>query len=167
MPFNSRTNYATWLCYLWTGSLPTGIGRYAIELVGAIASAVSQPEPVLLTTERADPYALWGRYEHHNLPGCRLLPGHSARPTGGHPRGEVYRLDLLHDPNGVAPAAFATRIPQVVTIHDACAYVHPETHNRLDNWRYHWHLPWAARRADAVITDSADPPVWTGSLPWP
>ena len=41
-----------------------------------------------------------------------------------------------------------------MTIHDAFAYVHPETHNHLDNWRYHWHLPLAGRFADAVITVS-------------
>jgi len=28
-------------------------------------------------------------------------------------------------------------------------------HNRLDNWRYHWQLPRALRRVDAVITVSA------------
>src|SRR5262249_31892651 len=34
------------------------------------------------------------------------------------------------------------------------AYVYPEAHNRLDNWRYRWQLGYAARRADAVITVS-------------
>jgi len=32
--------------------------------------------------------------------------------------------------------------------------VHPEAHNWLDNWRYRHHLPYAAGRADAVITVS-------------
>jgi glycosyltransferase involved in cell wall biosynthesis len=46
-------------------------------------------------------------------------------------------------------------VRRIVTLHDAFPYLQPETHNRLDNWRYRWHLPPLARRADAVITVSA------------
>jgi glycosyltransferase involved in cell wall biosynthesis len=65
------------------------------------------------------------------------------------------RLDLVHDPNGIAPflgPAYGAK--RVVTIHDAFAYVCPGLHNRLDNWRYWWMVPAAARRADAVLTVS-------------
>ncbi|HEX5415069.1 MAG TPA: glycosyltransferase family 1 protein [Chloroflexota bacterium] len=135
---------------------PTGIGRYAVELLRALARLPAQPEVVLLTTEAANPFGLGETFEHHALPGCRLLPalltvGNAALSLAA----RRYRLDLLHDPNGIAPffgpAAGARR---VVTIHDAFAYVCPEEHNRLDNWRYHALLPRAARRADAVITVS-------------
>lgn len=135
---------------------PTGIGRYAAELLKALASLPQAPEIVLLTTERADKLQIWNQFERHALIGCHLLPG---LMTVGHlavsAASARYHLDLVHDPNGIAPflgpAAGARR---VVTIHDAFAYVDPRTHNRLDNWRYRWQLPSAARRADAVITVS-------------
>jgi glycosyltransferase involved in cell wall biosynthesis len=135
---------------------PTGIGRYAVELLRALAALPNAPEIVLLTTEREDRHNLWSRFEHHPLPGCRLLPalmtlGNLALTAATRRHG----LDLLHDPNGIAPF-FGPRAGarRIVTIHDAFAFVYPETHNRLDNWRYHVMLTRAARRADLVLTDS-------------
>lgn len=135
---------------------PTGIGRYAVDLLNALAALPDGPELVLLTTERTDPLGLWGRFERFALPGCRLLPalltfGNAALSYAA----QHMRLDLIHDPNGVAPFFGPTGgARRVVTLHDAFAYVYPETHNRLDTWRYHTLLPAAARRADAVITVS-------------
>lgn len=135
---------------------PTGIGRYAIEQLRALAALPGAPELVLLTTEAEDKHGLWDAFEHHSLAGCRLLPalmtlGNAAISLAA----RRYALEIVHDPNGVAPflgpAAGARRI---VTIHDAFAYVHPESHNRLDNWRFRWMLPAAAHRADMVLTDS-------------
>jgi glycosyltransferase involved in cell wall biosynthesis len=135
---------------------PTGIGRYALELLRALAALPGGPEIVLLTTERADRHGLWGDFEHHALPGCRRLPslitiGNLALSWAA----RRWRLDLIHDPNGIAPLlgppAGARR---VVTVHDVFAYVCPEAHNRLDNWRYRLMLPRALARADMVLTDS-------------
>ncbi|HEX6292750.1 MAG TPA: glycosyltransferase family 1 protein [Herpetosiphonaceae bacterium] len=135
---------------------PTGIGRYAVELLRALAALPGAPDIVMLTTEREDRHDLWSRFERHHVPGCRLLPalmtlGNAALSDAA----RRYRLDLLHDPNGIAPF-FGPRAGarRVVTIHDAFAFVYPETHNRLDNWRYHAMLTRAARRADMVLTDS-------------
>lgn len=135
---------------------PTGIGRYAVALLQALAQQPDSPEIVLLTTERTDQYGLWEQFEHHPLPGCHRLPmlmtmGNMALSAAI----RRYQLDVVHDPNGIAPfLGPASSARRVVTIHDAFAYVHPETHNRLDNWRYRWQLPAAARRADRVITVS-------------
>lgn len=139
---------------------PTGIGRYALELLRALAAL--HPEIVLLTTERSDPSGIWQKFEHHPLPGCGPLLRCDLLPvltTSGHLAVAAavrrHRLDVIHDPNGIAPflgpRAGARR---VVTIHDAFPYVCPEKHNRADNWRYRWLLPYAARRADAIITVS-------------
>lgn len=135
---------------------PTGIGRYAVELLRALARLPDGPEIVLLTTEHEDRHELWSAFEHHALPGCRLLPG---LLTLGNAVLSVMarhlRLDLIHDPNGIAPflgPSFGAR--RVVTLHDAFAYVDPETHNWLDNWRYRQLLPYTARRSDAVIAVS-------------
>lgn len=150
---NMRIGYLTY----GLDRAPTGIGRYAVALLRALAQQLDGSEIVLLTTERQDCHGLWEMFEHYALPGCHRLPalltlGNAAVSLAA----RRYRLDLVHDPNGIAPflgpSGGARRI---VTIHDAFAYVHPETHNRLDNWRYRWHLPLAACRVDRVITVSA------------
>lgn len=135
---------------------PTGIGRYAVELLRALAPFSHTCEMVLLTTEREDRHGLWELFEHHALPGCRLLP---ALMTVGNvmlsTAARNYQLDIIHDPNGVAPFfGPSSGVRRIVTIHDTFPFVYPATHNRLDNWRYRWQLPYAARRADAVITVS-------------
>lgn len=136
---------------------PTGIGRYAIELLRALAALPNAPEIVLLTTEREDRHGLWQRFERHALPGCYLLPALLSVGNLALSRAiRRYDLDILHDPNGIAPFLGPKHgAKRLVTIHDAFAFVHPETHNRLDNWRYRMLLPWASRRADTVMTDSA------------
>src|SRR6266508_2410413 len=135
---------------------PTVIGRYAVELLRALVALPNCPEIVLLTTEREDRHGLWDAFEHHTLPGCRLLP---ALMTFGNLAlswaCRRYELEIVHDPNGIAPLlgpGADTR--RIVTLHDAFAYVYPETHNRLDNWRYRSMLPRALRNADMVLTDS-------------
>jgi glycosyltransferase involved in cell wall biosynthesis len=135
---------------------PAGIGRYAIDLLRALAARPDQAEIVLLTTEREDQAGLWDAFEHHPLPGCHKLP---ALITAGNlalsQAIRRYRLDVVHDPNGIAPL-LGPRMGarRVVTDHDAFAYVYPEAHNRLDNLRYRVMLPRALRNADAVLTDS-------------
>lgn len=135
---------------------PTGIGRYAVSLLHALAALAGAPELVLLTTERADRHGLWSRFERHALPGCRLLPALMTIGNWALSRAaRRYSLDLVHDPNGIAPF-FGPRAAarRIVTIHDAFAFVSPETHNRLDNWRYRWMLRRAANRADAILAVS-------------
>lgn len=138
---------------------PTGIGRHAIgflQTMYQLREEYSPAEIVLLTTERSDPHQLWSQFERIHLPGCSLLPtlmtignvllSYAAKRHG---------LDLIHDHNGIAPfLGPRLGIPRIVTIHDTFAYVHANEHNRLDNWRYRWLLPEAARRADAIITPS-------------
>jgi glycosyltransferase involved in cell wall biosynthesis len=136
---------------------PTGIGRYAVALLEALAELPDAPQIVLLTTERDDTRGLWRQFEHHALPGCGYLPalmtvGQGALSLAA---GRL-RLDLVHDPNGIAPFFGPRRgARRVVTLHDAFTYVQPQAQNWLDNWRYRWQLPRALRRADAVITVSA------------
>lgn len=135
---------------------PAGIGRYASELLQAIKVLPGGPEIVLLTTEKEDRYGLWKQFEHYSLAGCHLLP---TLLTLGNAEiswvSKRHKLDLIHDPNGIAPfLGPSLGVRRVVTIHDAFAYVYPEKHNKLDNWRYRWMLPLATRKADMVLTDS-------------
>lgn len=135
---------------------PTGIGRYSVELLRSMHRQSSEVEFVLLTTEGEDRHGLWQQFERHALPGCSRLP--VLLSLGNLLLSDAirrYRLDIVHDPNGIAPffgpAYGASRI---VTLHDAFAFVTPHTHNRLDNWRYRVQLPYAARAATAVVTVS-------------
>lgn len=135
---------------------PTGIGRYSVELLRSMYRQSSEVEFVLLTTEGEDRHGLWQQFERHALPGCSRLP--VLLSLGNLLLSDAirrYRLDIVHDPNGIAPffgpAYGASRI---VTLHDAFAFVTPHTHNRLDNWRYRVQLPYAARAATAVVTVS-------------
>lgn len=154
----TSVNIAMRIGYLTYGldRSPTGIGRYAVELLRALAALPNAPEIVLLTTEQCDPYGLWQQFEHVPLPGCRLLP---ALLTVGHATVaqavRQHKLNIVHDPNGIAPF-FGPRsgARRIVTIHDAFAFVHPELHNHLDNWRYRSLLKWAVRQTDVVLTDS-------------
>jgi glycosyltransferase involved in cell wall biosynthesis len=137
---------------------PTGIGRYAIELARALGAVPNGPEIVLLTTEREDHHDLWTQFERHALPACHLLPalmtiGNVALSAAA----QRYGLDLIHDPNGVAPF-FGPRMgtKRIVTLYDALVFVYPETHNYLDTWRYRRMLPHAIKRTDMVITGSAN-----------
>ncbi|MCG8350756.1 MAG: glycosyltransferase family 4 protein [Chloroflexales bacterium] len=134
---------------------PTGIGRYALELLRALGD-LSVVKVVVLATETEDRYGLHKQFAYQQLPGCRLLP---VTLTLGNallgPLSRLHQLDIIHDPNGIAPFLGASGgVRRVITIHDTFAYTTPETHNWLDNWRFRWHLPAAARRADAVITVS-------------
>lgn len=135
---------------------PTGIGRYAVDLLCALATLPDAPTLVLLSTEASDPQGLWSQFEHYPLPGCRRLP--ALLSVGNVALSQAirrYQLDIVHDPNGIAPflgPAMGAR--RIVTLHDAFAFVCPEMHNWLDNWRYRSMLPTALRCSDAVISVS-------------
>lgn len=133
---------------------PGGIGRYALELLHALAQHDSI-HIVLLTTEREDTHGLWQQFEHHPLPGCRYLPmlmtlGHAEIACAA----ACYNLDLIFDPFAIAPF-FGPRMGtrRVVTICDTIAF-NDKTHNRIDRWRYRYMLPSILRQVDNVITIS-------------
>lgn len=134
----------------------TGIGRYMTQLMSAL-QAIKDVDVVMLATEKSDPYNLWSTFETYHLPFCRYAPalmswGNLVLPVVAKRSG----LDVIHDPNGVAPfLGPALGVRRVVTIHDAVPFRFPAQHNRLDNWRFRMMLPLAARCADAVITVSA------------
>jgi glycosyltransferase involved in cell wall biosynthesis len=135
---------------------PTGIGRYAVEMLRALVGLPNAPKIVLLSTEREDRHGLWDMFEHHTLPGCRLLPG---LMTLGNLMLSLaiqrHQIDIIHDPNGIAPFLGPSQgARRIVTIHDVFAYIYPEAHNHLDNWRYWVMLPHTVRKADLILTDS-------------
>jgi len=134
----------------------TGVGRYSLATLQALAALPDRAEIVLLTTEPEDRHGLWSEFEQYPLPGCRLLSALMSLGNVALSQATLrYKLDIIHDPNGIAPFLGPSMgAKRLVTIHDAFPYVQPKTHNRLDNWRYRWMLPTAVNRANMILTDS-------------
>jgi glycosyltransferase involved in cell wall biosynthesis len=64
-------------------------------------------------------------------------------------------LDVIHDPNGVAPFLFgAGHSKIVVTLHDVFPWSYPGTSTMMENLIYRQWLPRTIRQAQAVITAS-------------
>ena len=125
----------------------TGIGRYTTQLSKALVDQGLAVHP--LWAGECPPGA-----DGETLPGAYLLPGLLTLGQAEIAWLARWReLDLVHDPTGALPLLL-TGAARVVTIHDAIPYVYPQTSTRLDWLIYHWWLPLAVRRADAVITDS-------------
>jgi len=134
----------------------TGIGRYTLELLRALAAVRPRLEVMLLTPGAPGPLAGENGVQWVRLPGCRLLPalvtlGNLLIPWMARRK----RLDVVHDPTGATPFLLgAGGARSVVTIHDVFAWSCPGHSTPLDTLLYrHW-LPRVLPRVDAVITDS-------------
>jgi glycosyltransferase involved in cell wall biosynthesis len=131
----------------------TGIGRYTVEYVRALAALPDAPDITLLTTGGSGPLA---DLELPEVPlrGCRLLPGLLTVGNLLLPRlAEKYQLDVLHDASGVAPFFFgAAKARIVLTLYDVIPWSAPGYSTRLDTLIHrHW-LPRTVNHADALLT---------------
>lgn len=135
----------------------TGIARYTIEITRALAALHPEIEPVLLQPFETTIPAL-SNLERVRLRFIRLLPGLMAiGPVELALAARRHKLDVLHDPVGIAPFIAPRQLggcATVVTIHDVVPFVHPETHARLTNFLYRRYMPVTLRFVDRVITDS-------------
>jgi glycosyltransferase involved in cell wall biosynthesis len=129
------------------GRSPGGIGRYTREIGIAL-----RREGLELTLLQA------GRAPEQNgtvgLPGARLLPGLltiGQLEIAGIARQR--KLALVHDPTGAMPLLL-TGVRRIATVHDVIPFAYPGSSTALDWLIYHFWLPLAIRRLDAVITDS-------------
>ena len=133
----------------------TGIGRYTVELARALADLENGPGVTLLAAGGVGPLAGQNGLRSVPLPGCRLLPGLVTFGNVLIPRlARRYKLDLVHDPTGVAPFMFGVRARSVVTVHDVFAWSCPGTSTLLDTLISHYWLPRRLPQVDAVITVS-------------
>ena len=62
------------------------------------------------------------------------------------------RADLYHGTKNTLPLGLPC--PAVVTVHDLAVYEHPQTFAALQRWHLRTHVPFAVRRARAVLTVS-------------
>ena len=145
-----------WLTYGVDRPL-SGISRQALELGRALGRR-EDCELVYLTPYRRGPFRQEANSDTFHLAGCGRLPammllGGVAIAIAARHR----RLDLVHDPSGIAPFPFGRPIApfrRVVTIHDAIGFRYPAGYpwlNRLLQRRY---LPAMLPNVDAVITVS-------------
>lgn len=135
----------------------TGIGKYTVELVKALSALAEAPLEIVLFSA-GDPHPL------HNLQGVTVVPipfcrRYPALVTLAHlilPMLAIrHRVDLLHDPNGLAPFGLSQlAFPTVLTLHDVLPISTPGNSTKLDTFVYQKWLPYMSRRVSAIITPS-------------
>lgn len=132
-----------------------GIGRYAVELVRALAKLHNRPDMMLLTAGGAGPLVELG-LPTVRLPGCKLLPGLMSLGNGLLPLlARRHKLDLIHDTIGVTPLAVGGgRAKTLVTVHDVIPWSFPGMSTTLDTWIYRRWLPRVLPGVNGVITVS-------------
>jgi len=133
-----------------------GLGRFARQLVEALAGAGSGPEFVLFVREEmAGHFAARSarmRLAPVRLPRRRLLPWNQLAFLGD---GRLEGLDVLHSPVSVTPLAGRARGPRrLVTVHDLAFLASPAASSFLSRawWRYAW--PRSLAGAARVVTVS-------------
>ena len=121
----------------------TGTSRYSLELAQALAALGEPLELFLLAAGGLGPLADQAGFQKVPLTGCRLLPSLMTLGSTLLPGlARRYRLDILHDPTGVAPFAFGTGPARpVVTIHDVFPWSCPGNSSLLDDLIYRSWLP--------------------------
>jgi glycosyltransferase involved in cell wall biosynthesis len=127
--------------------LPTGIGQYTRNLLQAYQH-FGLDFHVLLAG------AGWSGANVHPLPSAGLAP---ALLTLGQLEVAWYarrcKLDLLHDPSGLAPFCFC-RLPRLVTLHDTFPLSFPGHSTAFERLLYRLWLPLILPHLDGIITDS-------------
>ena len=135
-------------------SAPTGIDRYARELIGAIAERGDHHVVAVSTREREAPDWLPRDVEVRQARGPRKAV-HLAWCLTRRPRIDRHLdgADLLHvtAPTFPVPA----KAPIIYTVHDVMPLRHPEWFTGVHRWGFREALADARDRADAVIADSA------------
>jgi glycosyltransferase involved in cell wall biosynthesis len=138
----------------------TGIARYTTELTRALRQLDPALDIVLLSPYPNSALGWYREFETVPVPGLGRLPAAATLGNISLHRAAVRaRLDVLHDPCGIAPFLYplpGVRRPyaRVVTIHDVFARVVPQTQDPLMRLLYATLLPLTRRTADAVLTVS-------------
>jgi glycosyltransferase involved in cell wall biosynthesis len=132
---------------------PTGIDRYARELIAAIAADGEHEVIAVSTSERDMPDWIPRGVEVRQVRGPRQAV-HAAwstvrRPTIDRLVGDV---DLVHVTAPTFPVP--TSLPVVYTVHDLMPLLHPQWFDRVHRWGFRRAVAEARDRAAAVIADS-------------
>jgi len=144
------------LTYGMNGERMTGIARYAVELTRAMKRIQSDLDIVLLNPYPESDHPWYREFPTYPLPSLKLLP---AVATVGnwqlHRAALALRLDVLHDPCGIAPfLAPKAHYRRITTVHDAVPFVYPEPQPLPARVVFRTLLRATPRTADAVLTVS-------------
>ncbi|WP_236686735.1 MULTISPECIES: glycosyltransferase family 4 protein [Cellulomonas] len=132
-----------------------GVGRYVDELLPALAARGLDLVVVCQRTDVAHVRSL--------VPSARVLPAPAA--TSRRPVRLLWeqvalpwiarreRVDVLHSPHYTMP--LVSRVPSVVTLHDATFFSHPAMHSSLKRRFFGAWTRYAVRHADALVVPSA------------
>lgn len=127
-----------------------GIGKYTHALLCALGEVAAQNDYFLYANRPIppDPNLTFANFPPHYFPRSRWLWEQTILPR----KMRWVDASLFHFPNNSAP--LFTRVPYVVTIHDASLFLHQEYHpwQRIVSLRLM--MPIVARRAVKIITDS-------------
>lgn len=148
-----RVGFFTYGIY---GERMTGIARYTVELTRALRKLEPSMEIILLNPYLEAEHPWYREFPNHPLPHLKKLP--LAATLGNlelHRAATKLRLDVLHDPCGIAPfLAPRGRYRRVTTIHDTLPALYPETQQFLTRLVFSVLVARAGITADAVLTVS-------------
>lgn len=131
-----------------------GVGRYVDGLVGAAAHldvdlrVVCQQRDAPHFATAIVPERVIGAPERITARPARLAWEQTALP----PLARRIRADVVHAPHYTMP--YATRIPVVVTLHDATFFTHPQAHTALKARFFRTATRLAVRRAARLVAPS-------------
>jgi glycosyltransferase involved in cell wall biosynthesis len=134
----------------------TGIGRYAAELTRTLRRCDPTLDIVLLNPYPDSPHPWYCEFESYPLPQLRLLPATASLGNWTlHRAATELKLDILHDPCGVAPFLTPTRrYKRITTVHDAIPFIYPRSQPLGTRFVFHTLVKAARVTADAVLTVS-------------
>ena len=139
------------------GQNMTGVGRYTLNLLHALATLPQHPRiralmrPQSLELARRDP----------KLQNIDLVPTHVSHES--HPWGDLWQRwilprcvrpdEIYHGPAFVIPAG-RWSFPRVATIHDLLVFTHPQYYPRRFSWWLRMQIRTACRLAHRIIVPS-------------
>lgn len=134
----------------------TGIARYAVELTRALRQLDRELELVLLSPYPSSKHPWYKEFPTHALPRLAHVP--AAATLGNvllHHCATKLKLDILHDPCGIAPFLFpGNSYKRVTTIHDAIPLIDPSVQPLATRLIFNTLIRAARYSADAVFTVS-------------
>lgn len=138
------------------GNRMTGIARYAVELTRAMKGLDPSLEIVLLNPYPESEHPWYREFPVYPLPHLKKLP--LAATLGNlelHRAACKLKLDILHDPIGIAPFLVPRcQYKKITTIHDAVPAVYPKTQPLLSRLLFSTLITYAGKTCDAILTVS-------------
>ncbi|MFM7330055.1 MAG: glycosyltransferase family 4 protein [Brachymonas sp.] len=131
----------------------TGIGRYTWEMLKELSQQPTQIVAYLPSAPVVDTASLpQVQFKIANMPSSlgRTLWAQTVLPW----QAQQDDLDVFWSPAHRLPWLLSRRIPTAVTIHDVTWKIVPETMRRSTYWLERLCMPWALRRAQAILSDS-------------